>query len=49
MGVHRSMRATFVLWISLAFGAGDSFRAELFYRLALFGGKIRVSVRGTGE
>jgi hypothetical protein len=24
-------------------GAGDSFRAELFYRLALFGGKIRVS------
>jgi hypothetical protein len=30
-------------------GAGDSFRAELFYRLALFGGKIKVSLSRSRE
>jgi hypothetical protein len=30
-------------------GAGDSFRAELFYRLAIFGGKIKLSLSKPGE
>jgi hypothetical protein len=30
-------------------GAGDSFRAELFYRLALFGGKIKLSISKLGQ
>jgi hypothetical protein len=30
-------------------GAGDSFRAELFYRLGIFGGKIKLSMSKPGE
>jgi hypothetical protein len=51
--LYKTARQQVGLRISMPFtplskngGAGDSFRAELFYRLALFGGKMKIVLRG---